>query len=228
MNRPEAVLALEMTILCHASAWGSTCGSTGQQSRGGSNGETHPVHYGGANKKAEWRLTVRRSVWRKHITLPKTAGSEKPVPASLRVLLDELREAEGNPESGPILRGQFGAPLDLNTLVKREIIPALRRCVICSQPQDPRRKDYGHEFKLDTSLPTWRGLYAFRRGIATEVTAATKDVLAAKGLLRHSSISTTMAHYVKDVPEATRRGMEQIEVLCSKREVDAPEETKPN
>lgn len=183
--------------------------------------EDYSVHYDEADKKAEWRLTIRRSVWRTHVTLPKTQGSEKPVPviASLRLLLDELREREGNPESGPILRGQSGKPLDLNTLAKREVIPALRRCVVCLQPNDARHKDYGHDFELDTSLPTWHGWYALRRGIATEVTAATKDVLAAKGLLRHSSVSTTMAHYIKDVPEATRRGMEQIEKLWSKREV---------
>jgi integrase len=159
----------------------------------------------------------------------KTVSSEKPVPviASLRVLLDELREAEGSPKEGPILRGRSGRPLDLNTLAKREIIPTLRRCLICLQPNDARHKDYGHDFKLDKSLPEWHGWYAFRRGIATEITAATKDVLAAKGLLRHTSVSTTMAHYIKDVPEATRRGMEQIEALCSKREVDKSEETKP-
>jgi len=77
----------------------------------------------------------------------------------------------------------------------------------------------GHPFLLDATLPPWNGWYAFRRGIATEITAATKDVLAAKGLLRHSSVSTTMAHYIKDVPESTRLGMERVEELCSKREV---------
>lgn len=191
--------------------------------------EDYTVHHDESHKRVEWKLTVRRSVWRKHVTLPKTVGSEKPVPviASLRVLLDELREAEGSPEKGPILRGRSGRPLDLNTLAKREIIPTLRRCVICLQPNDARHRDYGHDFQLDKSLPEWHGWYAFRRGIATEVTAATKDALAAKGLLRHSSVSTTMTHYIKDVPEATRRGMEQIEALCSKREVDNSEETKP-
>lgn len=98
--------------------------------------------------------------------------------------------------------------------------------VICLQPNDAKHKEYGHDIQLDTSLPKWNGWYAFRRGIATEVTAATKDVLAAKGLLRHSSVSTTMAHYIKDVPEATLRGMEQIEALCSNREVSQPERSK--
>jgi hypothetical protein len=37
-----------------------------------------------------------------------------------------------------------------------------------------------------------------------------------------------MAHYIKDVPETTRRGMEQVEELCSKREVSIAEREKAN
>ena len=187
------------------------------------------MHYDEAQRKAEWRLSVHRSVWRTHITPPKTANSERPVPAipSLRLLLEELREADGNPDSGPILRGLSGKPLDLNTLAKREIMPTLRRCAICRKPKSAHKPDE-HPFLLDHALPEWNGWYAFRRGIATEITAATNDVLAAKGLLRHSNVSTTMAHYIKDVPEATRRGMECVQELWSKREVAAAEPVKPN
>lgn len=191
--------------------------------------EDYTVEYDEVREVANFQLTVRRSVWRKHVTAPKTAASGKPVPVitSLRLLLSDLREADGYPNEGPILRGQHGNPVDLNTLAKREIIPVLRRCAVCHEPNDKKHRESGHEFKLDTSLPKWRGWYAFRRGIATEITAATKDVLAAKGLLRHSNVSTTMAHYIKDVPEATRRGMEQIEALCSNREVREAEVRKP-
>jgi integrase len=130
-----------------------------------------------AAKTAEWRLTVNQSVWLTHITSPKTASSKKPVPviASLRVLPNELREADGNPQTGPILRGPSGKPLDLNTLAKRAIIPVLRRCLICLRPQSEHEAN-DHPYELDTSLPAWHGWYAFRRGIATEITAATKDV----------------------------------------------------
>ena len=37
--------------------------------------------------------------------------------------------------------------------------------------------------------------------------------MAAKGLLRHSIVSTTLAHYIKDVPEITANGMAQVEQL---------------
>jgi integrase len=191
--------------------------------------EDYSAQYDEATKTAEWRLSVHRSVWRTHTTSPKTESSKKPVPviASLRLVLDELREAEGSPEAGPILCGRSGKPLDLNTLAKREILPILRRCSTCKKPMSAHEPN-GHNFELDTSLPPWHGWYAFRRGIATEITSATKDVLAAKGLLRHSNISTTMAHYVKDVPDATARGMKLMEELCSKREVATVQRSKPN
>jgi hypothetical protein len=40
-----------------------------------------------------------------------------------------------------------------------------------------------------------------------------QDSLAAKGLLRHSSVTTTERHYIKDVPENTLRAMNQLEKL---------------
>ena len=45
--------------------------------------------------------------------------------------------------------------------------------------------------------------------------------MAAKGLLRHSSVNTTLAHYIyiKDVPEVTANGMAHVEELFS--ELDA-------
>ena len=61
----------------------------------------------------------------------------------------------------------------------------------------------------------WRGFYSLRRGIATQLTAITRDPMAAKGLLRHASVSTTLAHYIKEVPEVTANGMAQVEELFS-------------
>ena len=52
-------------------------------------------------------LSVKRSVWRKHTTNPKTASAAKPVVViePLRELLAELREAERKPANDPILCG---------------------------------------------------------------------------------------------------------------------------
>jgi len=40
--------------------------------------------------------------------------------------------------------------------------------------------------------------------------------MAAKGLLRHSSVITTQTHYIKDVPEVTANAMTQVEQLFDK------------
>ena len=77
-------------------------------------------HYAGRT------LSVKQSVWRKHTTDPKTASSAKPVLViePLRELRTKLQQAEGNPVSGPILRGvklkdSKPRPLDVNMLAKR-------------------------------------------------------------------------------------------------------------
>ena len=41
-----------------------------------------------------------------------------------------------------------------------------------------------------------------------------KDPMAAKGLLRHSSVLTTQRHYIKEVPETTLNAMKKVEALC--------------
>lgn len=155
-------------------------------------------------------LTVKQSVWRKHTTSPKTASAAKPVLViePLRELLAKLRQLEGNPPKGPILRGVKGGPLDLNMLLKRVIRPALHN-----------RENYGDPEAKNWKPLEWHGFYSLRRGIATQITAITRDLMAAKGLLRHSSVNTTLAHYIKDVPEVTANGMAQVEQLFTKLDV---------
>ena len=152
------------------------------------------------------RLSVKQSVWRAHTTDPKTASAAKPVLViePLRELLAELREAEGNPANGPILCSVKGKPLSLDMLARVVIRPALRN------PANYRDGNAKNWKPLE-----WQGFYSLRRGIATHLTAITRDPMAAKGLLRHSSVNTTLAHYIKDVPEVTANGMAQVEQLFS-------------
>jgi hypothetical protein len=132
----------------------------------------------------------------------------------LRGILATLRKADGNPTSGPILRGPSGKPLDLHNLANRVVIPTLKRCLICLRQAFEHKPDDGHVFERDTSLPEWHGWYSLRRGVATSV-AGLSDSLAAKGLLRHSSVSTTERHYIKDVPESTLKAMKLLESMCN-------------
>ena len=62
------------------------------------------------------------------------------------------------------------------------------------------------------SLPQWRGWYGLRRGLATTATAVDSP-LAAKSLLRHSSIQTTAQHYIKSVPAEALRAVDKINAL---------------
>jgi integrase len=149
-------------------------------------------------------LSVKHSVWRTHTTLPKTANAAKPVPViePLRELLAELRTLEGSPAAGPILRGVSGKPLSLDMLAREVIIPAVRNPENYSSPERKRIE--------------WHGYYAFRRGIATLTSSVSRDPMAAKGLLRHTSVNTTLTHYIKDVPEVTENAMTLVEELFAK------------
>jgi hypothetical protein len=110
-----------------------------------------------------------------------------------------LRLSEGNPGDGPILRGVLGGPLSLDKLAREVVIPAVR---------NPENYD-----RPDAKRLTWHGYYAFRRGIATLASTVVRDPMAAKGLLRHTSVSTTLAHYIKDVPQVTENAMSLVEEL---------------
>lgn len=138
------------------------------------------------------RLTVCQSVWHTYTTTPKTEDSAKDVPViePLAGILAELRKADGNPTSGPILRGPSDKPLNLENLSKRIVAPLLKAKKV-----------------------EWHGWYSLRRGVATTIKSMSKDSLAAKGLLRHSSVTTTERHYIKDVPENTLSAMNQLEKL---------------
>lgn len=186
----------------------------------------------GEARGAQWedfdgkRLHVRRSVWHTHTTAPKTEESEGVVPVidTLKNILDKVRETDGNPATGPILRGPSGSPLNLDNLSKRVVIPALRECAACHKLES-KHKDADHDFKLDESVPQWQGWYSLRRGVATTLAGLTRDAMASKGLLRHASLSTTTQHYVKDVPENTKIAMQHLEKLfnaCSTAEAGPP------
>jgi integrase len=161
------------------------------------------------------RLFVRRSIWRVWTTSPKTESSIKPVPViePLRTILSELREADKNPSSGPILRGPSGCPLDLDNLAERIVKPTLQCCAVCKERKS-KHTSRDHAFQLDQTIPKWHGWYSLRRGVATAV-ADLSDSLAAKGLLRHSNVSTTERHYIKDVPGSTLQAMKRLETLCN-------------
>jgi hypothetical protein len=152
--------------------------------------------------------SIRASMWRTHITLPKTAESVAPVPVA-----EALREilAESRRESWYILSSPLGNPVDLHNLAAHVVIPALAVCAECRNT----KKDHGskgHEFK---SLPSWCGWYGLRRGLAT-LAASLDSQLAAKSLLRHSNVHTTQQFYIKSVLADAIRAVEKMDALFQK------------
>ena len=100
---------------------------------------------------------------------------------TLAEILGDLRRRDGNPSTGPILRGPSGKPMILDNLSKRVVIPALQRCSVCGE-QESKHEAADHKFELDTSIPKWAGWYSLRRGVATTLAGLTKDGMASKGL----------------------------------------------
>lgn len=144
------------------------------------------------------RLTIRQSVWNSIVTTPKTEESVASIPVGelLRGILAEQYKLDGNPTTGWILKGKFqGRPLNLNNLARRIIKPVLA--------------------KVEPEPIPWRTWYALRRGIATVVSAVERDPNAAKALLRHKDLTTTLRHYDKGTSEAMERAVLQIERLCN-------------
>jgi integrase len=172
-------------------------------------GEARGVRWSDYDEKKRI-LSVKRSIWRKYETTPKTEESIAPVPVN-KALSEILSEVKRSSEY--ILATPTGRPIDLHNLATRTIKPALERCVVC---QESTHKKTDHEFERDSSLPVWRGFYALRRGIGTAL-ADVDSPMAAKSALRHANMATTTAHYVKSVDAAAIRGLDKASALFDNR-----------
>jgi integrase len=99
--------------------------------------------------------------------------------------LDERRRK--HPETKWVFEGPYLKPLDLATFGTKQIKPVLKKN------------------KLH-----WYGYHAFRRGFATRLAAKNVPPKTLQLLLRHSSFSVTMKHYVKADEESKRDAIQQL------------------
>ncbi len=155
-------------------------------------------------------LAVNRSVWNSVINEPKTRRSKAPVPV-IRELADALedhREKMGRLAVGHIFQSGNGAPMNLDNLAKRVIIPAIEKCIVCRKSKLDHKPE-GHMFELDKSL-CWHGWHAFRRGLATNLHTLRVDDKTIQAILRHSDIGLTMNVYVKSVAESGVNAMDLL------------------
>lgn len=175
-------------------------------------------------------LSVRRSIWNSVENAPKTNRSKAPIPV-VKQLADalethKLRTSEKLAQPNlPIFQAGNGKPLNLDNLVRREIVPALTRCAVCSKREDEHVKAE-YEFKLDSTVPGWHGWHAFRRGLATNLHALGVDDKTIQAILRHSNVALTINIYIKSVTESQVSAMDVLEAKFSETSNNLPTNTQ--
>lgn len=134
-------------------------------------------------------LMVSRSVWRTHVSAPKTLESEAPVPCIpfLKNVLEKYRN--GAADDAYIFAGKRrGQPLNLANLARRVLKPAL----------------------LKAKLP-WLGWHAFRRGLASNLSALGVQPIVITAIMRHSDPATAIDYYIKIDDTEAREAMAKLE-----------------
>ncbi len=148
-------------------------------------------------------------MWRTKQGLAKTESSENTVPVLpiLKIMLDNYRHhlegllEEGNlgkelkPTDWMFAGERRRTSLNLANLVRRTIVPLLTRCSICRAAKHLHTQP--HPFKLDESVPTWKGWHSFRRSLSTNLYGLGVKPKVIQAILRHSDISTTLSYYVE-------------------------------
>lgn len=159
-------------------------------------------------------IRVSRAIWEGHVNDPKTGRSKGAVPV-IRQVADRLefhRLRHGNKETGPMFPNgsKEAKPLCLNNVLNRQILPALRRCEVCGKTES-KHAESTHDFKLDETLPKWRGWHAARRGLGSNLYAIGVPEKVIQQILRHANVSTTATYYIKTVPAQVTDAMEKLQ-----------------
>lgn len=132
-------------------------------------------------------LQVRRTIWHGIEGEPKTKARKDSVPL-LPIVRNALKKhRKDNQHTRWIFEGPYVRPLDLATLGSKRIKKALAGSGV-----------------------EWHGWHALRRGFATRLHEAGVQDKIIQSLMRHSSLSVTMKHYVKATPEANIEAMRKL------------------
>jgi len=168
-------------------------------------------------------IQITRSIWKGHITEPKTRKSRGAIPVigPLAKRLEFHRARSGDRKSGVMFLNASGSPMDLGNLLNRAILPALNRCAVCGKTKEECRKPLGpgkyiapdHAFERDKILPEWHGWHAARRGLGTNLYRLGVPEKTIQAILRHANVSTTNTYYIKSAADDTRAAMAKLERL---------------
>ena len=143
-------------------------------------------------------LWVRGAVVRGFAGDTKTPQSQRQLTLidPVKSLLQQYRVQCANPENGWLFQNRAGGPCNMDSFLKHSIAPVVRAA----------------------GLP-WYGIYAARRGAATNLVALTGSVSAAYQVLGNS-LDVVMKKYVKPDQQAGMAGLRLVE-LDAKRLLEA-------
>ena len=160
---------------------------------------------------------IAKSIWNGITTDPKSKKSRAPVPIipKLAAKLTAHRKAQHNPISGPVFPNGAGNAVDPESILRRQVLPALAVCGICSKVESEHRLILDHEYERNKTLPQWRGWHAFRRGLATNLHRLGVDDLTIQAILRHSNVAVTQKCYIKTASEQTQAAMHKLEIALN-------------
>lgn len=162
-------------------------------------------------------LQVVRGVWESHVGDPKTEARRDTVPVilPLREKLEQWHKHCNKPREGWMFASESNTPVHLGNLINRNILPALDACMICGKVPGDHGKGEGqekHEYRRDNDVPKWRGFHAFRRGLATNLSALEVPTELIRLILRHSKVQTTQEHYIKPSKDEVKKAMAKFEL----------------
>lgn len=153
-------------------------------------------------------IHIRRSVWNREATTPKTEKSADDVfiGAEAVEFLEAFRQSRKGIDEGYVFGYSHDQPIDLRSFARWQIEPLVNRCVECGKTKSRHNAETGHEYKRNAALPRWLGWNAFRRGAATHVARnfSGDGVTAASLVLRHTDSQTTQNHYIKTTKQERR------------------------
>jgi integrase len=132
-------------------------------------------------------LNVRRTIWRGIEGTPKTHARQDAVPLLPIVVKALEQHRKKNPITVWIFEGPYAEPYDLASYPAKNIVPDLERSGV-----------------------KWHGWHALRRGFATRLHDAGVQDKIIQSLMRHSSLSVTMKHYVKATNAANVQAIQKL------------------
>lgn len=136
---------------------------------------------------ADDQLNVRRTIWHGIEGKPKTKARKDSIPV-LPIVAEALAaHRAANPGTKWVFEGPYVKAYDLAGLGNKRIKVA-----------------------LEGSGVKWRGWHPARRGFATRLHEAGVADRTIQALMRHSSLSVTMKHYVKSTPAVNIEAMRKL------------------